>query len=99
MNNEITMRPLIAYKGPHLEAILACILHPEIGRHLPYIPEASAEAGVISEIEGQAGQADCYFGFKAFHGLTNIALGCQSIFLGGVPTTSSSNCIWSGSHL
>lgn len=32
-------------------------------------------------------------GFKAFHGLTNTALGCQSIWLGGVPTAMRPNYI------
>ena len=37
VNSELSMRPSIAPSGPHLEAILACILHLGHGRHPPQI--------------------------------------------------------------
>ena len=37
VDSELNMGSLITLSGPHLEAILACILHPGHGRHSPQI--------------------------------------------------------------
>lgn len=91
------MRPLITSNGLYLEAILDCVCTWGVGdthHKEDCIPEASTEEGGVSGMVGpDGGGLNCCLGFKAFHRLTNRALGCQSIWLGGVPTAMTSNYI------
>lgn len=64
------MRPLTAPKGPHLEAILTCIVYPKLGRHLPWIglcPWGLCwSRGCITDNTGKKGRAELLFKFWSF---------------------------------
>ena len=95
MNSSPNLRPLISPNGCHMEAILTCThwwdapTPNTIVSLRPLLEQIEASWMVR---EGRPALNYCS-GFKAFHGLTNTALHCQSTFLGGVLKARKSNHI------
>lgn len=97
MNSALNIRPPIISSGLTWRKFDPAFYIRSLGGTHPkndWIPEASTGAGRTSGIR-RAGRAglNCCSGFKAAHRRTKVALGCQSIFSGGVPATMSSNHI------
>lgn len=99
VNSELNMKPPVASNGPHLEAILACLLYLVCGRHAPQIrlyPRRLLRQVLgrnKDEWRGVIGINSCS-DFKAFHMSINIGLGCQSIFSGDILATMRSKHIY-----
>lgn len=94
MTSELNKGPLTTSSGPHLEAVLVCILYPSVGGTHPEqdcILEASAEASRAAGMGDGGAGLNCSSGVKVFHRLTNTVWGCQSICSGGIPLAKRSN--------
>lgn len=89
VNSELNVRHLITLNGSHLDVILAYIKYLGHGKNplqIELYPETSAGAGGTLEVVGAG--LNSFPHCKAFHRLTNTALGCLSIFSGGVPVAA-----------